>query len=90
MIAYYVHDHKKEDDVIIIPNRECAVPVDRARLEAFISVDPVFASWPGDACGLVSPEDFGVVIATRDDDGDVCVIDQGLWRERMEYYLGSP
>ena len=90
MIAYYVYDHKKEDDVIVIPNRECTVPVDRERLESFISVDPMFASWPGDACGLVSPEDFGVVIATRDDNGDVCVIDQQRWRERMEHYLGAP
>lgn len=90
MIAYYVYDHKKEDDVIVIPNRECTVPVDKERLESFISVDPMFASWPGDACGLVSPEDFGVVIATRDDNGDVCVIDQQRWRERMEHYLGAP
>ena len=86
MIAYYVHDDKKENDVIVIPNRECTVPVDRERLEAFISVDPVFASWPGKACGRVSAEN----IATRDDNGDVCVIDQERWRERMEYYLGSP
>ena len=64
--------------------------MDRKRLEAFISVDPVFASWPGEACGLVSPADFGIVIATRDDGGDVCVIDQKRWRERMEYYLGGP
>ena len=90
MIAYYVHDGKKENDVIVIPNRECAVPVDRERLEAFISVDPLFASWSGNACGVVSAEDFGVVVATRDDNGDVCVIDQERWRERMEYYLGSP
>ena len=55
MIAYYVYDHKKENDVIVIPNRECTVTVDRERMELFISVDPVFASWPGDACGLVSP-----------------------------------
>jgi hypothetical protein len=90
MIAYYVHDGKKENDVIVIPDRECAVPVDRERLEAFISVDPVFASWSGNACGVVSAEDFGAVIATRDDNGDVCVIDQERWRKRMEYYLGSP
>jgi hypothetical protein len=90
MIAYYVHDEKKENDVIVIPDRECTVPVDRKRLEVFISVDPVFASWPGDACGLVSPEDFGEVIATRDDGGDVCVMDQERWRERIEYYLGNP
>ena len=90
MIAYYVYDDKKENDVIVLPDRECAIPVDRERLEAFISVDPMFASWSGDACGLVSPEDFGTVIATRDDDGDVCVLDQALWRSRMEHYLGSP
>ena len=90
MIAYYVHDEKKENDIIVIPDRECSIPVDRQRLEAFISVDPVFASWSGDVCGLVSPEDFGVVIATRDDGGDVCVIDHKLWRERMEHYLGNP
>ncbi|CAB1074419.1 hypothetical protein D1AOALGA4SA_2238 [Olavius algarvensis Delta 1 endosymbiont] len=90
MIAYYVHDEKKENDVIVIPDRECSIPVDRERLETFISVDPVFASWPGDACGLVTPEDFGVVIATRDDGGDVCVLDQDKWRARMEHYLGSP
>ena len=90
MIAYYVHDAKKENDVIVIPDRECTIPVDREHLEAFISVDPVFASWPGDACGLVSAEDFGDVLATRDDKGDVCVIDQQRWRERMEHYLGSP
>ena len=90
MIAYYVHDSKKKNDFIVIPDKECTIPVDRERLETFISVDPVFASWPGDACGLVSPEDFGTVSATRDDNGDVCVIDQELWRERMDYYLGAP
>ena len=90
MIAYYVHDAKKENDVIVIPDRECSTTVDRERLEAFISVDPVFASWSGDTCELVSPEDFGVVIATRDDGGDVCVMDQEKWRQRMEHYLGNP
>jgi len=90
MIAYYVHDDKKENDVIVIPDRECTIPVDKQRLEAFISVDPVFAGWPGDACGLVSPEDFGGIVATRDDDGDVCIIHHDLWRERMGHYLGAP
>ena len=90
MIAYYVHNEKKENDVIVIPDRECTIPVDKKRMAAFISVDPVFASWSGDACGVVSAEDFGIVIATRDDGGDVCVINHGLWRERMEFYLGAP
>ena len=90
MIAYYVYDEEKEHDVIVLPDRECSVPVDAERMEAFISVDPNFASWPGDTCGIVSPEDFGVVIATRDDGGDVCVVNHELWRERMQYYLGAP
>lgn len=90
MIAYYVHDEKKENDVIVIPDRECTIPVDKERMEAFISVDPVFASWSGDACGVVSADDFGIVIATRDDGGDVCVVNHELWRERMEHYLGEP
>jgi hypothetical protein len=90
MIAYYVHDSKKKDDLIILPEMECAVAVDKDRLEAFISVDPMFAKWSGDACANISPEDFGTVVATRDDDGDVCVINQELWKSRMLYYLGSP
>jgi hypothetical protein len=90
MIAYYVHDSKKQDDLIILPEMECAVPVDKDRMEAFISVDPMFAQWSGDACGTVSPEDFGTVVATRDDNGDVCVVDQELWRSRMQYHLGTP
>ena len=90
MIAYYVYDEKKEHDVIVLPDRECSVPVDAERMEAFISVDPNFAGWSGDTCGVVSPEDFGVVIATRDDGGDVCVVNHEFWRERMQYYLGAP
>jgi hypothetical protein len=90
MIAYYVHDDKKKDDVIVLPDLGCTVAVDRQRLEAFISVKPNFSEWGGDACSDLSPEDFGVVVATRDDAGDVCVANHDLWRERMEHYLGSP
>lgn len=90
MIAYYVHDSKKKDDIIVLPDLGCTVAVDRQRMEAFISVNPNFANWSGDACADLSPEDFGTVVATRDDTGDVCIADHDLWRERMEYYLGSP
>jgi hypothetical protein len=90
MLAYYVHDDKKENDVIVLPDMGCSVPVDRQRMEAFISVDPHFASWSGDSCSDLSPEDFGTVVATRDDRGDVCVVDHDRWRECMDYYLGSP
>jgi hypothetical protein len=40
--------------------------------------------------GAFATEDFGTVVATRDDGGDVCVIDHELWKERMEHYLGLP
>ena len=90
MIAYYVHDNKKKNDVIVLPDSGCTVTVDRQRMEAFISVNPNFADWSGEACSDLSPEDFGTVVATRDDNGDVCVADSELWRERMEHYLGTP
>ena len=90
MLAYYVHDDKKENDVIVLPDMRCTVPVDRERMEAFISVNPDFASWTGDACSDLSPEDFGIVVATREDQGDVCVTNHEIWRQRMEHYLGSP
>ena len=90
MIAYYVHDKKKDNDLIVLPEMGCSVAVDGARLEAFISVKPEFASWSGDACGELSPEDFGTIVATRDDQGDVCVVNHDLWRRRMAHYLGAP
>ena len=90
MIAYYVHDNKKKNDVIVLPDLGCTVTVDRQRMEAFISVNPNFADWSGEACSDLSPENFGTVVATRDDSGDVCVANHELWRERMDHYLGSP
>ena len=90
MIAYYVHDKKKDNDLIVLPEMGCSVAVDAARMEAFISVKPEFDSWSGDACGELSPEDFGTIVATREDLGDVCVVNHDLWRRRMEHYLGAP
>jgi hypothetical protein len=90
MIAYYVHDSKKETDLIVLPDMGCSVAVDAGRLEAFISVNPDFASWSGDACGELSPEDFGAIVASRDEGGDVCVVNHDLWRRRMTHFLGAP
>ena len=87
MLAYFVHDPKKEGDLIIIPGICCSVRVDAERFESFISPTADFAAWTGDTCEL-PPEDFGKVIATRDDDGDVCVLDQALWRSRLGSYSG--
>ena len=90
MIAYYVHDKKKDIDLIVLPEMGCSVAVDTARMEAFISVSPQFADWSGDACGELSPEDFGTIVATRQDRGDVCVVNHDLWRQRMAHHLGAP
>jgi hypothetical protein len=90
MIAYFVHDTKKARDTIYLPDAGCFVPVDRNAMERFISVKPDFANWTGQACAFVEPEEFGTVVATRDDQGDVCIARQDLWRERMFANLGSP
>ena len=58
-------------------------------MEAFISVKPDFASWSGDACGELSPEDFGTIVASREEGGDVCVVNHDLWRSRMAHNLGA-
>jgi len=89
MIAYFVHDSKKETDMIVLPDMRCSVAVDAGRLEAFISVNPDFVSWSGDACGELSPEDFGTIVASRDEGGDVCVVNHDLWRRCMAQYLGA-
>jgi hypothetical protein len=90
MIAHFVHDRKKARDTIYLPGLGCFIPVDKTAMERFISVEPDFANWTGQACALVNPEEFGTVVATRDDQGDVCILRQDLWRERMFANLGNP
>jgi hypothetical protein len=87
MIAYFVHDSQSHKDIIVVPDMGCSVAVDAGRFEDFISVNPDFGQWSGDACGTLSPEDFGTVVATRVATADVCVIHQDLWRERMFHYM---
>jgi hypothetical protein len=45
MIAYYVHDSKKETDMIVLPDMGCSVAVDAERMETFISKTLV-RLWP--------------------------------------------
>jgi hypothetical protein len=90
LIAYFVHDRDTNSDRIVLPEMSCSVPVDAGRMQAFISVQPVFAKWSGSACRDALPEDFGTVIATREEDGDVCVLKADIWRQRMEFHLGHP
>ena len=90
MIAYFVHDPQKASDTIYLPDVGCFIPVDQAAMERFIAVQPDFANWKGQACTFVKPEEFGTVVATRNDEGDVCIIQQDLWRARMFAHLGHP
>lgn len=89
MIAYFVYDDKNDRDIVVLPGAACSVPVDRACLENFISATPDFANWSGSACVDLTPEDFGTVVATREDTGDVCVLKAGLWRARMDHFLNA-
>lgn len=89
MIAYFVHNPETQHDTITLPDMGCTVAVDGERMEAFISVNPVFAQWSGDACSDLSPEDFGTVIATREESGDVCVLKPELWQQRLKAHLGE-
>ena len=86
MIAYFVHDGRKQSDLFVLPDMGCAVAVTPDRFETFIAPNPVFAQWSGDTCGDLSPEEMGTVVATRDELGDVCVLDHDLWRQRMDFY----
>ena len=90
MIAYFVHNQRKNTDTVYLPDRGCFMAVDPAVMERFIAVKPDFANWTGQACAVVEPEEFGTVIATRDDREDVCIVQPDLWRERMLAHLGSP
>jgi hypothetical protein len=87
MIAYFVHDARKESDTIYLPAIGCFIPVDKAALERFIAVKPDFAKWTGQSCAAIKPEEFGTVVATREDPGDVCIVREDLWRERMMFYM---
>jgi len=87
MEAYYVHDPRKENDFIILPQGSCRVTVDARRFREFIGVNPDFSQWTGDSCGDLRPEDFGEVVATRASEGDVCIQNAELWQQRMTHYL---
>lgn len=88
MIAYFVHDRNKDTDLFVLPDTQCRVPVTPERFEAFIAPRPDFSQWRGEACADLPPEQFGTIVATRDDKGDICVVEAALWRQRMNRHLG--
>lgn len=88
MIAYFVHDEKKQSDLLIVPATDTMVPIDRVLLETFISVAPDFSSIAGQRLNGLPPESFGRIVASRDSDGDVCILAESLWRQCMASHLG--
>lgn len=81
MIAYFVT--LRNQDTVVIPAREVAQPVDRTILRSFLAEDPDFATWQGEPLAGRKPEDFGKVLATREDGAPPLILDQELWNQRV-------
>lgn len=88
MIAYFVYDSRKDTDTIVLPELGRRMAVSRDLFEQFIAVGPDFSGLPGEACPGLNPQQFGRIVATRDDQSDVCVVEAELWRQRMQHHLG--
>lgn len=87
MIAYCVQ--KDNTPMIVIPDTDQVLPLDRKRLEVFISVSPCFKGWIGTHHENLDVGDFGMRIATRDDAGDITVQDDTRWQALLETCLGA-
>lgn len=73
---------------MVVPETDIMIAVNQEILEEFIAVTPDFAKYSGDRLNSLPPDAFGVVVATRKSDGDVCIIDEALWQQRMVYHFG--
>lgn len=89
MQAFYVYDEKKDADLMVIPEKDCMLPVDRSLMENFISVKPDFSQWQGQDLKGMPPDAMGKVVATRQEDGDVCILEMTIWHARMAAHLGG-
>lgn len=90
MKAFFVHDQETDKDMMVVPETDSLVTVDRSVVEEFIGVSPDFSKYSGDRLGVQAPESIGLVVATRKSDMDVCIIEEALWQQRMAYYLDGP
>jgi hypothetical protein len=90
MIAYYVHNDQENSAQIIIPDMHCSIPASTEAMEQFISPKPDFSALSKDSCKELKPEDFGVVLATRDTAGDVNVLKEQQWQSELARYLNPP
>ncbi len=89
MKAYFVFDQEKRSDLFVTPENDRMVLADKDTMFQFISAQPDFSQWRGEPLNNISPDTLGVVVASRQEDGDVCIIEEALWQERMAFLLGS-
>jgi hypothetical protein len=88
MKAFFVHDKKKQSDLMVVPETDTMIAVNQKILEEFIAVTPDFTKYPGEHLNRLPPDTLGIVVATRKSDGDVCIIEEALWQQRMVYHFG--
>jgi len=87
MKAFFVYDVKQQKDIMVVPQKDIAITVDRSVMEEFIAVEPDFSKYAGDPLNETPPEALGVIVATRESDGDVCIVEEALWQQRMLFHL---
>jgi len=88
MRAYYTHNNAY--DSIVIPGAEVAVTVTDDLLREYLEASPNFSAWRGESTGGLLPEDYGRILAIRDDDASqpnaVYVTDWRQWLDRLNFY----
>ncbi len=99
MKAFFVHN--SGFDTVVIPEAMQALTVGHdargnGELVDFLSTDPDFSNWasPGfdglDWRDAETDEElaalFGEIVASREEDGPVEVLDADLWERRLEYW----
>ena len=81
---------KKARDTIYLPDQGCFVPVEQHRHGTVHFGHARFRQLDGPGVYLRHTRRVRDLVATRDDQGDVCIARQDLWRERMFANLGNP
>jgi hypothetical protein len=89
MKAFFVHDEKIDTDLLVLPETDCVVAVTKEIMTEFISVKPDFTKYQGDRLNSRPPATLGLLVATRKTDGDVCIVEDAMWRQRMAVHLGN-
>lgn len=90
MKAYYVFNQADGTDHFVTPENDQLIPANKDTMYQFISAQPDFSEWQGEPLDRRPPDAFGIVVASRQEDGDVCIREEDLWHQRMTLLLGSP